>query len=390
MNLKTVVSKQLAKLKTIHPVKFKQFWPLLLLLIPLAIYLGYGFWQLKLPIERWDEFTNISVVRESLASAQPLNLVYQQQPFLEKPPLWYFLSMIPVRILGDRTIAFRIISIISGISILGIVFLFVNRRYDRKAGLFATISLLSFAELFVRNAGGYFDTHTLFSADLDGLFLAFLIAGCIFLAASGFRKNLMGILLLALAYLVKGPLAVVIFTLVVGYRFITKQIMLRPALFLLASFVILLLPWHIVMFVIHGQGFLAAYFNSSLLQRAILPIEGHNQSWYFYFELLVNPAVNPVGIVQIGLFVFSISRQVIAKKVTLFSTIILAILLLITLMQTRITWYLLAVYPFLAMELGRIYYELTGITDHAKLIQVLLWILTVSAIIINFLAIIGS
>jgi len=56
-------------------------------------------------IELWDEQTNIEVVRETLQSnASYLN--YEGKPFLEKPPLWYFLTGILVSILGQETWVF--------------------------------------------------------------------------------------------------------------------------------------------------------------------------------------------------------------------------------------------------------------------------------------------
>jgi 4-amino-4-deoxy-L-arabinose transferase-like glycosyltransferase len=298
------------------------------------------------PVERWDEQTNIDVIKQSI-SDNSFYLTYNQQPFFEKPPLWYYLSIVPVTFWGDSIASYRVISVISALLIILLTYLLVSKRSGPLMGLLSILAYLFIPQLYLTNPAGYFATHTFNSADLDVLQIFFIVLS-IFLLFYGQKPRPYQILLsyfsLALGYLTKGPFVIVLLILNTAYLMRLGMKFRRIIIYFMA-FLIPVLMWHILMQISFGSAFSLAYLNYHILQRSITPLEGHIEPLWFYMQLFFDPRINllalPVLIMAMKLR--SNNKKDLFKNYLLI--LIVIILLFFTITATKLAWYILPVYP---------------------------------------------
>ena len=309
----------------------------------------------KAPLEQWDEQTNYEVVRDTYAQENKLFLTKDQRPFFEKPPLWYYTTMVSISLFGENNFSMRLVSAVSGLSITAIIYYFVKRNTNKNAGLIAAASFLSVGQNFISfPAGGYFSTHTYRSADLDALQIALLLSG--FVLSLRFNKNskkrlvLVGFLF-GLAFLAKGPLALILLLVILGLSHFKKQLSAKRTLVCLASFVLTILPWHLLMTIEYGDAFTRSYFEYHLLQRSVTSLEGHSGGIFFYPEVLIQKYYFVLWPLLL-LIVFNFRVFLKTKPGVRVLAIMILILVLLTLVGTKLAWYILPFYPFFCISLG--------------------------------------
>jgi 4-amino-4-deoxy-L-arabinose transferase-like glycosyltransferase len=319
------------------------------------------FYKLSYPdIEKWDESTNALVVKESLTSSQPLVLTLNGQPFLEKPPLWYYLSMASVQIFGFQEFSLRLVSATSALALVLVVYRLGTLLYSRNAGLVAGFTLISIPQLFLTDKRVLYSTHTLRSADLDALQILLMVWSvyAFFLWQKKGDKNLYtAVMAAALAVMTKGLLGVVplltciIWVIGTGGRSVITR---RNILISILIFVAIVFPWHIYMYLFDLKSFMDTYVNYHFFQRVITALEGHHEpAWYYLWVLFSQPLVFGVFAGVIAL----ISRQdqkYQSSSLNLVLAICLVLILLLTLVQTKLAWYILPIYPFLTLVVGQV------------------------------------
>lgn len=299
------------------------------------------FWNLeKAPLERWDETTNISVITETLSRGSFPVLYLSDKPFFEKPPVWYYIHLLVAGVADASPIAMRMTSAVGGFLIILLTVSFAWKWWGSLAGVITWIILLATNHLFVTNPSGVFSTHNFRTADVDSLFILFLVATI-------FTKNptLQGIFT-GLAVLTKGPLGLLpLLVLSIQRKTIMKSWTIA---------ILFILPWYAFMSILFGLPFLSEHFGYHTLARTLLSVEGHNNPMWYYGALLSNRTFFPSW----ELLVFSIvwifvdrklRRDASAVSVALLAT---AFFLVPTLAQTRLAWYILPMYPFAAITMG--------------------------------------
>jgi 4-amino-4-deoxy-L-arabinose transferase-like glycosyltransferase len=105
----------------------------------------------------------------------------------------------------------------------------------------------------------------------------------------------------------------------------------------------------------NGYNFIYYHFGYHVLLRALTPLEGHGAPWWFYLRIIAARDVFPfIEILFIGLII-AIRDKHFFRRIRIFGPVILFILFLfIPLMaQTKLSWYILPVYPFAALLTGR-------------------------------------
>jgi 4-amino-4-deoxy-L-arabinose transferase-like glycosyltransferase len=299
-----------------------------------------------LPVERWDEKTNIRVIN-SITSRQSFPaLTLDGAPFFEKPPVWYWVVSAINLPVHNPLIAARGVSALCGfLSVMCIVW--ASRHWwGDTAGVVSWAVLATTQHLFVNNPEGIFSTHTLRSADVDSLFILFLVLS--FIASLSVEnprhKGLVTGLFCALATLTKGPLGLLPFI------FLPKKSMHSA----LAIYIFFLLPWYTYMTVIYGWSFISTHIFYHLIQRSLYPIEGHMNPWWYYISLLTRRTVflswEVLGISIMGLIITG--RYTADRRVRAGIIMLLLCLIIPTAAQTRLAWYILPAYPFAALTIG--------------------------------------
>jgi 4-amino-4-deoxy-L-arabinose transferase-like glycosyltransferase len=336
------------------------------------------FSTIKVPLEPWDEFTNVQVIQETLKSGQFLTLEYKGEHFFEKPPLWYWLTMGATQLFGQNATSYRIVSASAGFCLCLAFFFIGARQFSYKSGFVAGCSFLAIQHLFFVN-DTIFSTHRLNSADLDSLQLLFIVlsfgAFCEvhYNSADGRGKRIWIIIaavLSALAFLTKGPAALLVpftYFLYQGIVLIKKSLKSLPKKIVIISFLkefflffifflLIAAPWHLLMIFTYKRDFVDTYFLYHLVKRSIFSLEEHGENMWFYFRIFARPDFFVSG----ELFLSSVMVVVLYFRSKIFSSfkllgIIASVLIagfMITFSQTKLSWYIFPLYPFVCFCIG--------------------------------------
>jgi len=353
---------------------------LLFVLIPLSLFLS--FYNIsKHPAQLWDEETNINVVNQS---EKLLELRLDDDYFFEKPPLWYWFTMGVTNIFGDNLISYRFISAISGVGVMILCYLIANKLWGRKAGLISALSIMSVGHFYINNVSGYFSTHSFRSADLDSLQLFFIMAGI--LCYINYKKksttksqishkiNLyMTFVFSGLAVMTKGPLGLLpIIMLLIDHPKISSvkklsipvvwEIVKKHHLIPFILFLIVVIPWHLIMYRNFGTDFINKYFIYHMVLRSTRIIEEHCEDIFFYTRMFINLKVFSLGIPTLWGIVYLFLNH---KKINLGEKLALAgiliPLIMFSLIPTKLAWYNLYIYPFVALLIG--YFSITKLDN---------------------------
>ena len=160
----------------------------------------------------WDEINFAESAREMIVSGDYLNVQINYSPFWEKPPLFFWIQTLSMKILGVNEFAARFPNALVGIFTLLMLFNIGNKLYDKHIGiLWALVYAGSVLPFF------YFK-----SGIIDPLFNLFIFLGIyeFFLFASKKSQKkywnvFLSAMFIGLANLTKGPVALLIFLLTV-------------------------------------------------------------------------------------------------------------------------------------------------------------------------------
>ncbi len=319
---------------------YTKFWPELVLFTILMSLLFFDLGGAE--VERWDEYTNIQVVKGNIS------------PFFEKPPLWYFVTQLFYQIFGDHVVIYRLVSALSGLAFGLTGYFYCKSFFNRKVGILFLAGLLTTGQLFFKSTR-FFSTHTFRSADLDGLqlvliFISFFSLGLFFYRGEKLRWVIAAALFTGLAFLTKGPFAFLPLIVFIAYLVVSKRLRLNYKHILVYIIVVLLtvLPWHIFMITKYGEEFIREYAKYHIVQRTLEPLEGHEHSPVYYIKIWADPRMFA------GFWLLLISLPVLTLRLNwwkewkhfqlLFGFFFTVCLLLV--IQTRLAWYLLYLHLF--------------------------------------------
>jgi 4-amino-4-deoxy-L-arabinose transferase-like glycosyltransferase len=324
------------------------------IVIPTLLTLLAGFflfWKLgNRSLVDWDEAIYAQIAKEIIHSGQWLTLQWGYQPWFHKPPLFMWLTSVAYHIFGIGELGARSISAAAGAGLVLFTYLIGKTAFDRTTALLASLALgLSYAFVFFARFG---------TTDIT---LTFLVYGAIYLygqAVNGKQRAWYGVwVAIALAFLTKGLAAavapVVLFiALPLQRRFwVTLK---TPAFWwggLLAA--ILVLPWHIAMVSLHGQAFIDVYLLYHVVQRATSGIEGNEGDLFFYFNILRTQFFPWCLLLPVALWM-QVKQLPKDRSALVLPLLILVVLVLggYTLASTKLAWYIIPIYPALAIWIG--------------------------------------
>ena len=224
----------------------------------------------------------------------------QGRPWLEKPPLYYWLAGAAFAVVGETETAARLPSVLAALLLVGSTVFFGGRLYGEAAALHAGFAAATAPLVFVYGR----------SAAMDMLLAA--TATC---AVGLFALRLLGLagpgvvpaawLFMALAALAKGPLGLLLPGLIVGgYIVATRQWSLaREALSPLgiALFLLVAGPWYVLMWRHEGQAFVDVFLLNHNLQRFTSTIHRHPGPLLYYVPVLLAGVFPWTGLAVAGL-----------------------------------------------------------------------------------------
>ena len=300
----------------------------------------------NLPLRDWDEGTYAIVAREIYRTGNWIYPTIQGDPFLLKPPLMQWFIAVCYHIGGVQEFTTRFPG--AFLTALGVPLLYLIGRLAFRKNLPALFSALVYLTLLPVVRHGRL-------AMLDGMTVSFflLLLFCV-LKARHDKKYAVGIgFCLGLITLTKGMLVVVLAVIVSLFIIANKQLALLKNPFLWIGMVLGNFPaiaWYFAQWQHYGNIFLEVHFQSQAFDRLGKAVEGNTGPIWYYLLEVIKYGFPWLLFLPGGLYLSWKNRHTDWGCLTLIGTIIY--FAIVSLMSTKLPWYIMPIYPFLALAIG--------------------------------------
>jgi 4-amino-4-deoxy-L-arabinose transferase-like glycosyltransferase len=302
-------------------------------------------------LQDWDEAIHAEVSKEIVTSHHWLSLYWQHEPYFRKPPLSFWIRAAFFQWFGVTEFWARFASAAAGAAIVVLAYVIARRLFGASAGFCAGIVLLTTRHFeFVTRQG---------STDA-------LLCLCIYLAVYAYLRLLDGsskwyyalCAAVGIGAMVKGPAILIAPLAIVVDACIRKErrILLNWRRHCLGGLLMLAIvaPWHLWMIVHYGRSFVDEYLGHQIVGRATRVLENSGGGPNFYIGAFFDLAL-PWSLLAIVAAARWIQRR--EYDFSLFWTLAGVTLAVYTLIPTKHEWYILPIYPAMAIEVGRFLHE---------------------------------
>jgi dolichol-phosphate mannosyltransferase len=253
-------------------------WTALAVLLAVAVLLFLT--RLRVPLLEPQEARYAEIPRQMLAEGRFVVPVLHGQPYLDKPPLLYWLVMASYRVFGVSDWAARLVPGVGGVLTVLLTYLWGRRVAGHRAAFWGALILcLSMRFVYLGRM-----------LNMDGLLAVWVTAALAsaHLALRGMRPRwrwwLISAAACALGVLTKGPVAIVLVAApVVLYRLLDarcSRVSPRHGLAYLAVVLALAGPWFVAAARLDG-GFAGYFFWMHNVVRFVAPFDHAEPMWYF-------------------------------------------------------------------------------------------------------------
>ena len=327
----------------------------------------------------WDESRNAENALEIIKSKDWIVMKYGGVPDMWnlKPPLGAWLTSVSFLIFGVSEFAVRFFSALAGIGTVLLLFFFGKEFKNTLTGVTASLLLLT--------VGGFVGYHGARTGDYDVLLTFFIVL--FFYLYYLYEKKHESVFLvyagacIAFAFLIKDivglvPLAVVFIFML--YKGSVKMIFKKDWLYFSLTFILISYPWYILRFFREGS-FFTQMISYDIIGRSSVQIEGHVHNIWYYFIRVIPENFNSIFLIIIIssalYFIYTTVKK--NKEYGLFLIWALLFLLAFTVAQTKISWYIIPVYPAICIMIA---VSLNDLMDHFKVNEIIFVLLFVSVI----------
>ncbi len=256
-----------------------------------------------------DEAHYAQLTHEMIQSGNWLVPVLDGQPYIDKPVLFHWLQAAAVMALGESEFALRLPSALAALSLIATTRWLGARLFGAPVGTWAALMLVTTPITFALARIGM----------IDMVFTAFLFGGIACLIAAAVapapRVEYSGYVLIALATMTKGPVALVLVALFLGSALCSGRAV-RTAVRTLHWRVGLAIaclagsPWFVWMWVAFGDRFVRDYVLNGNLFYFTQPLSfsARITSYGFYPRIFLT-AFFPWSILVIGLLIDNVLRR---------------------------------------------------------------------------------
>ncbi|MDJ0597923.1 MAG: glycosyltransferase family 39 protein [Crocosphaera sp.] len=324
-------------------IKNDIFWSLLLLILALFLWIfNLG----NLPLRDWDEGYYATVAQDMFQSGNWLYLTYADQPFLLKPPLIIWLINISYNLLGVNEFSTRFPCAM--LTAFGVPLLYLVGKNIFNKSLPAIFSSLVYLTLLPMVRHGRL-------AMIDGMINTFFIFS-IFALVKSKKQPLwaigfgIGIGLIALS---KGILAIALGGILGLYLLWDEpKIVIKNPLLWIGLFIGFLpvITWYYLQINYYGEQFIQVHFLQQNFDRLSTAVEGNSGSPWYYVVELIKYSLPWLLFLPGGLILAWKQRKNTWAKLILTGFILF--LAIITIMGTKLPWYIMPIYPFFALSVG--------------------------------------
>ncbi|HEV2802712.1 MAG TPA: glycosyltransferase family 39 protein [Pyrinomonadaceae bacterium] len=300
------------------------------------------------PLADWDEAIYAQVSKEMARGAGDwLTPTWEFQTWLEKPPLLMWTTAVFYRLFGVTEFWSRAASAFSGIGLVLLTYLLGRRLYDARTGLLSALLLLTTYHFVSFSRFGTTDVMlTCFTYLALYAFVRLRTGGralwwyAVWLAS-------------ALALMTKGAggllaPAAIIFALLFDARR-ADVLSTRHFWFALLAAALCVAPWHVLMYARHGEAFVSEYVGYHVLARIRTPLEGHAPGYLFYVLKIID-GFFPWSLLTPFAVVSSVRENLRGDARSRLLLIVAALVFMTyTLVQSKLVWYIVPIYPALAL-----------------------------------------
>ncbi len=318
---------------------------LLVVILSLLSFLLLGTRPLFAP----DEGRYAEIAREMVRSGHFVTPYLNGIKYFEKPPLFYWLTALAIKVGGPTVWAVRWVSAIIGI--IGCLATYCAGRllFTRKTGWFAALILATSGLYFTMDHTVSLDcTVTVFmSISLYGILLAMQSKKVMHSRLYAYLAAIAA----ALAVLTKGliglvfPGLIVLIWLTLTHQFwgVLKKLYLPTSCLI---FLIIALPWHILV-QLHNPEFFNFYFINQQILRYTEASVGHYQPIWFFIPILI------AGFLPWIIFLPKAAWQAINHPTRLFFLVwAIVIFVFFSFSKSKLIPYILPLFPAIAMLVG--------------------------------------
>jgi len=294
----------------------------------------------------WDEGYYATVSRDMYWSNNWLYPSYLGEPFLLKPPLLFWLINISYHLAGVNEFTSRLPGALLSAICVPLLYLLAKAIFAQpKMALASSLVYLTLLPVVRHNR----------LAMLDGITNTFLIFSLYSLFKARSKKPyLLGVGLgLGLIALTKGVLVLLFLLILLVFLIWDKQLKILLHPYFITGIIIGFTPaciWYILQYLHYGQTFIDVHFASQVVDRVTKNFEGHQKPIWYYFLELIKYSSPWLLFLPSGLLYAKKSLPKSWAKLALVGLILY--LSMISLMQSKLPWYIIPLYPFVAIIVG--------------------------------------
>jgi hypothetical protein len=286
----------------------------------------------------WDEINFAESAREMLVTGNYQTVQINYQPFMEKPPLFFWCQVLSMKLFGINEFAARFPNAIVGIITLILVFTIGKKLHGRAFGF-----------LWVLFVTGSFTPHLYFkSGIIDPLYNLFVFVTLylfyLYITNNKQLKYAISIgVFIGLAIITKGPVALIVIGLTILVYWALKKfqsVLSLQHFFIAAGFALLVsASWFGVETIQNGPTFLLEFvkYQADLFLN---PVAGHGQPFYYHALVLLAGAFPASIFAMKQLFKKPINEVLTVNTWTLLVLIqFWVVLILFSIVKTKIVHY---------------------------------------------------
>ncbi len=359
------------------------------------------------PLIDIDETRYVNMSKYMYLTKEYLTPILNFEPFLEKPPLYFWLNVLSFKFFNAQSIfASRFAT--GFVGSFGVLFTYFFAKKILNDKLYGFLS----ASVLLASAWFLVFTHV---AILDLNFMVFSMCAIYFAVLPLFeekekRKKIywyLGYIFMAISILAKGFIGLAVPSLVVFFTYLTfgklkeifKPIYILPGL---ALFLIISLPWHIMIYKAYGADWINMYILKHHFAR-LLNSEGlgRKQPFLFYVPIVLAGLI-PWTFNFIVVVIKDIKKLIAKikfkkhfyidtpdKKAMIFAyTYAICVFLFFSCASTKLPPYILTMFPALSLIIGNLWYRAIQYGENKKELKISNYINSILFATISFLGLI--
>ncbi len=347
------------------------------ILIFVFIFCGLIIRNLKLsslPFYDWDESLYAQIAAEILKN-HSLVTTFNGHLWFDKPPLLHALIAGIFTVFGLSEFWTRSLTIVFAMALLVLIYFLAKQLLEnlfkdqinkmdwmiRQIAYLVPVLIIASSSLFIEKSL-LLNTDIIIAVSWVGYFLfrENFILKSLFLLLGVFSKSVFGFYPLLFEFLA-----------------IRKSAFRQKNIFPFVSLIFLSSLWYLFSYIAFGNYFIKAHFLDQVLKRIVVPIELHFGGKFYYFEFLWSNLGIILGLLVIGyIFLFMDTWKLFIKeRLAIFKSkrwwfylVLLSpfpFLIFITLIKTKLYWYLTMIIPLLALSASYLFIKIQKNTIRA-------------------------